>query len=76
MPIKLTEQTKWTVLLHAVNLLFWLQFIGNGIMAGCGEQPEQPLFGLRCGAQTLTLLIGSWILYMMPAEGKERNQKK
>lgn len=65
---KLTENAKWTVLLHAVNLLFWLQFAANGIMARCGEQPKQPVFGLLCGAQTLTLLIGSWILFMMPGK--------
>ena len=70
---KLTENAKWTVLLHAVNLLFWLQFAANGIMARCGEQPKQPVFGLLCGAQTLTLLIGSWILFMMPGKKEERS---
>ena len=70
---KLTENAKWTVLLHAVNLLFWLQFAANGIMARCGEQP---VFGLLCGAQTLTLLIGSWILFMMPGKKEERSRKK
>ena len=70
---KLTENAKWTVLLHAVNLLFWLQFAANGIMARCGEQPKQRLL---CGAQTLTLLIGSWILFMMPGKKEERSRKK
>lgn len=73
---KLTENAKWTVLLHAVNLLFWLQFAANGIMARCGEQPKQPVFGLLCGAQTLMLLIGSWILFMMPGKKEERSRKK
>lgn len=73
---KLTKNAKWTVLLHAVNLLFWLQFAANGIMARCGEQPKQPVFGLLCGAQTLTLLIGSWILFMMPGKKEERSRKK
>lgn len=73
---KLTENAKWTVLLHAVNLLFWLQFAANGIMARCGEQPKQPAFGLLCGAQTLTLLIGSWILFMMQGKKEERSRKK
>ena len=41
-----------------------------------GEQPKQPAFGLLCGAQTLTLLIGSWILFMMPGKKEERSQKK
>ena len=66
---KLTENAKWTVLLHAVNLLFWLQFAANGIMARCGEQPKQPAFGLLCGAQTLTL-------FMMPGKKEERSRKK
>lgn len=46
---KLTENAKWTVLLHAVNLLFWLQFAANGIMARCGEQPKRRHSGYCAG---------------------------
>ena len=74
---KLTENAKWTVLLHAVNLLFWLQFAANGIMARCGGAAEAAgIRRLLCGAQTLTLLIGSWILFMMPGKKEERSRKK
>ena len=46
---KLTENAKWTVLLHAVNLLFWLQFAANGIMAGVGSSRSSRHSGYCAG---------------------------
>lgn len=45
-------------------------------MASRLEMPSQPAFGMLCGTETLTLLIASVVVYLMPKEGDEQGIKK
>lgn len=70
------DKARWKILLYTVYGLFLLQVTCNSIMASRLEMPSQPAFGMLCGTETLTLLIASVVVYLMPKEGDEQGIKK